>query len=303
MAPHNGVNRLFGTTAGGVGGVGGVVDAHVHLWDTAAMRISWFRDDLGLPARLGPEDLAAAVATANVPVRAAVAVQAADTEGEARWLARQAAAHGPLPGPVVLQYDARPDDPAAWAGMAQAVIDGAVAGARVAGVRLAVPRGAADLSDVVGLDALCEGLAASGRVLETLVRPEQLPAVAALAGRHPDLDVVVCHLGIGTGAPDTAWHAGLAELAERPRAHAKLSGLHTTAPDDADRVAEIARVAVDLLGAERLLFGSDWPMSARVAPYAEIVERTARALPLLDDAATTAVWSRTAERLYGIPAR
>ncbi|SKC76628.1 amidohydrolase family protein [Krasilnikoviella flava] len=288
-----------------VGGTTGIVDAHVHLWDTAAMRISWFRDDLGLPARVGPDDLRRAAGTSPVPVRAAVAVQAADTEAEARWLAREASVHRPLPGPVVLQYGARPDDPAAWAGTAQALIDdGTPAGVRVAGIRLAVPGGAADLSDVVGLDALCEGLAASGRVLETLVRPAQLPAVAALARRHPDLDVVVCHLGLGTGAPDDAWRDALAALAARPRAHAKVSGLHRAAadhapPDDAARVAAAVRTAVDLLGPGRLLFGSDWPMSARVAPYAEIVERTARALPALDDDAAAAVWSGTADRLYG----
>jgi len=297
IGPDCDPNPVFGTTAGGI------VDAHVHLWDTGETRISWFRDDLGLPARVGPDDLAGAVATSPVPVRAAVAVQAADTEAEARWLGRQAAARGPLPGPLVLQYDARPD-PAAWAGMAQAVIDDASAAATgVAGIRLAVPGGAADLSDVAGLDPLCEGLAASGRVLETLVRPEQLPAVAALAARHPDLDVVVCHLGLGTGAPDRSWRAALAELAARPRAHAKLSGLHTAAPDDAARVALAARAAVDLLGPDRLLFGSDWPMSARVAPYAEIVGRTARALPPLDDAAAVAVWSGTADRLYGAATR
>ncbi|MFD6176817.1 MULTISPECIES: amidohydrolase family protein [unclassified Isoptericola] len=295
MAPHNGVRSLLGTSRFGTT-AGGIVDGHVHLWDTAAMRISWFRDDLGLPARVGPDDLARAAATSPVPVRAAVAVQAADTEGEARWLARQAGAHGPLPGPVVLQYDARPGDAGAWAGMAQAVIDD---GTPVAGIRLAVPGRAADLSDVAGLDALCEGLAASGRVLETLVRPEQLPAVAGLAGRHPDLDVVVCHLGLGTGAPDASWRDALAAVAARPLAHAKLSGLHTTAPDDAARVAAAARAAVDLLGPERLLFGSDWPMSARIAPYAEVVGRTAAALPVLDDAAATAVWSGTAARLYG----
>ena len=69
---------------------------------------------------------------------------------------------------------------------------------------------------------------------------------------------------------------------------------------DAGRVAAAAHAAVDLLGAERLLFGSDWPMSARVAPYGEIVGRTARALPRLDDAAVSALWSGTAARLYGI---
>lgn len=275
----------------------GIVDAHVHLWDTGAMRISWFAERLGLPRRVGPDDLARAAATCPVPVRAAVAVQAADTEGEARWLAARAAAHGPLPGPVVLQYDARPGDPGAWAGMAQPLLDD---GGPVAGLRLAVPGGAADLSDVPGLDALCEGLAVTGRVLEALVRPEQLAAVAALADRHPALDVVVCHLGLGTGAPGQPWRDALAALAGRPRVHAKLSGLHTSAPDDAERVAAVARAAVDLLGPGRLLFGSDWPMSGRVARYAEIVARTARALPRLDDDATTALWSGTAARLYGV---
>ncbi|MFI2485977.1 amidohydrolase family protein [Promicromonospora kroppenstedtii] len=276
---------------------GGIVDGHVHLWDTGAMRISWFAERLGLPRRVGPEDLARAVATAPVPVRAAVAVQAADTEGEARWLAAHAAAHDPLPGPVVPQYDARPGDPAAWAGMAQPLLDD---GVPVAGLRLAVPGGAADLSDVAGLDALCAGLAGTGRVLETLVRPAQLPAVAALADRHPELDVVVCHLGLGAGQPDEAWRSALAAAAACPRVHAKLSGLHTAGPDDAGRVATIARTAVDLLGPERLLFGSDWPMSARVAPYAQIVARTARALPAMGDGASAAVWSGTAERLYGL---
>jgi L-fuconolactonase len=272
-----------------------LVDAHVHLWDTSATRISWFRDDLGLPRRVGPGDLARAVGTSPAGVRAAVAVQAADTEAEARWLARQAGAHGPLPGPVVLQYDARPGDPDAWAGMAQPVIDD---GVPVAGLRLAVPGGAADLSDVAGLDRLCEGLAATGRVLETLVRPSQLAAVAALATRHPALDVVVCHLGLGAGDPGTAWRGALAGLAARPRVHAKVSGLLTPAGDDAARSAFVVRAAVDLLGAERLLFGSDWPMSARVAPYAEIVARTARALPALEEAAASALWSGTATRLY-----
>lgn len=281
------------------GGADGLVDAHVHLWDTAATRISWFRDDLGLPARVGPEDLARAAGASPVPVRAAVAVQAADTAAEARWLLRQAAAHGPLPGPVVLQYDARPGRPGAWAGMAQAVLDDARAPARVAGVRLAVPGGAADLADVAGLDALCEGLAGSGRVLETLVRPEQLPAVAALARRHPGLDVVVCHLGLGGGEPDVTWRAGLAAAAAHPRVHAKLSGLHTTRPDDAGRVAGAARAALDLLGPDRLVVGSDWPMSARVAPYEQIVARTARALPALTGAAAHAVWRGTVARLYG----
>jgi L-fuconolactonase len=55
---------------------------------------------------------------------------------------------------------------------------------------------------------------------------------------------------------------------------------------------------MDLLGPDRLLFGSDWPMSTRVGSYSDVVERTALALPDLTEVEAAAVWRHTAERLY-----
>ncbi len=45
------------------------------------------------------------------------------------------------------------------------------------------------------------------------------------------------------------------------------------------RVAELLRSAFTLFGADRLLFGSDWPMSTRTTTYAEVLAATRRALP------------------------
>lgn len=265
---------------------GDVVDAHVHLWDIAQMRISWFHDDLGLPRRVTARDLAdVAVGTR---VRCAVAVQAADTVREAHWLMEQSREHHPMPGPVVVQYESR------------SVLESDTE-RQVAGIRVSTPTGAADLSDIAGLDQLCEGLAASGRVLELLIRPIQLAAVGELATRHPGLDVVVCHVGLGARAPDRAWADGLARAARHENVSAKLSGIVTSADGDDVRTSLIARTALDSLGAERLLFGSDWPMSERVAAYPQIVERTTAALPALTDAGERAVWSGNAVRLYVRP--
>ncbi|SIO28829.1 amidohydrolase family protein [Agromyces cerinus] len=278
-----------------------MVDAHVHLWDVERVHLSWFHAALGLEAQATAtrfEHGAAELVADDVELRAAIAVQAGDTVGEAEWLVQHAAASGAVPA-VVLQYE--PGEP--WAGAVQPVIDAgpAAPAPHVAGIRVATPQGAADFSDVTGLDRLAEGLAASDRVLELLIRPEQLGSVRSLAARHPGLVIVVCHLGLGGGEPDGAWREALRSLTPHDSVLAKVSGIHRgdAAPDLA-RTRMIASTALDALGAERLMFGSDWPMSARVAPYREIVARTASALPPLDSGAADAFWSGTASRAYAL---
>jgi L-fuconolactonase len=158
-----------------------------------------------------------------------------------------------------------------------------------------MPAGAADLSDVRDLDRLCDGAAATGRVVELLVRPAQLDAVAGLARRHPGTTFVLCHLGLGARAPDSAWAASLARVGAHPNTAAKFSGL-ATAPGDHDRLEALAETAVDAFGGERLMFGSDWPMSARVVPYARLVDDVERAWAARPDA----FWGGTATALYGL---
>lgn len=283
------------------------VDAHVHVWDLEHVALPWYRPELGLPEAALPRELAAAAAGAVTPlgpVGSAIAVQAADTRAEAHWLL--ALQHPVLAG-VVLQFD-----PADGTGEAAALVADSITSAGAArGVRVAVPARRADLADVPRLDALCEQLAEAGGVVEFLVRPEQLPAVAALAGRHPRAAIVVCHLGLGAAAPDEEWASALGAVAARPNTAAKVSGVVTdgavadgAVADGADpaaadgRLARVLRTAFDAFGAGRLLFGSDWPMSARVAPYELIVARTAAALPRLTVEGEAAFWGGTARALY-----
>ncbi|GIT79697.1 amidohydrolase [Leifsonia sp. LS1] len=266
----------------------GAVDAHVHLWDLDRVELSWFRPGLGLPRAANVRDLAEASRAATTPVgpvSGVVAVQAADTREEARWLAGLS---DPLLAGVVLQYE--PGDPS---GAARSAV-----GARVRGVRVAVPDRRADLADVPGLDALCERVAAAAGVVEFLVRSEQLPAVAAVAARHPATRIVVCHLGLGAAEPGSDWEAGLRAVAAHPSVAAKASGQIGERDPDDGRLRRALAVAVDAFGAHRLLFGSDWPMSARVAPYAEVVARTAAALPALGPGGSSAFWGGTARALY-----
>ena len=74
---------------------------------------------------------------------------------------------------------------------------------------------------------------------------------------------------------------------------AKFSGL-TTAPDDHERLAALVATASDAFGEHRLMFGSDWPMSARVVPYARLIDDIDRAWGARPDA----FWGATAIALY-----
>lgn len=283
-----------------------VVDAHLHLWDLSRFSLSWFRDDLGLPCAASAADFRDVAMVPAEPqhrvvargaspsgrnpcptaVGSAVAVQAGDTLAEMEWLLEVAAAD-PVVRSVVLQYVPGPEG---WAGLATSVLHD-----RVRGIRVATPGGAADLSDLPGLDALCEGAAASARVVEFLVRPAQLDAVARVAARHPHTAVVLCHLGLGAAEATPGWEASLRGVAAEPNAVAKFSGLATSAGSP-ERLRALATTAVSAFGTERLMFGSDWPMSARVAPYSRLVDHVERAWGGRSDA----FWGAVARRTYRI---
>lgn len=266
------------------------VDAHLHLWDVSRVPLSWFSKDQGLPTHADVEALLSELAGNDVArPEAAIVVQAADTLKELSWLLALADRH-PMVAAVVAQYEPRVGS---WAGIAQDLLGHP----RLAGIRLAVPTRAADLSDVPGVGDLAAGLAAAGSVLEVLIRPEQLPAVAALASTHPDLTIAVCHLGLGAAASDDGWRRGLQALAPHHRVVAKVSGLHRPTDDQA-RVREVVSDAVEIFGIDRLMFGSDWPISTRICSYGETMERTAAALPALAEHEADSFWRGLATRLY-----
>lgn len=263
-----------------------IVDAHVHVWDATAFPIPWLRDGMGLPAVASPAGYRAVAEPCGIV--SGVAVQVADSAAEARWLSAVTHADAVL-SRAVLQYE-----PAR--GLPLGATADAAAG--FSGIRAAVPQRAADLSDVPGLDELADALGSSGRVLELLIRPEQLGGAAALAARHPATPVVICHLGLGFADVTDDWLGGLGVVAEQPNAQAKFSGLISPTRTDTE-LSHLADIAFAAFGPERLMFGSDWPLSARVADYPRLLDRVRLAVP---DAAGAAFWHGTADRLYGLRA-
>lgn len=108
-----------------------------------------------------------------------------------------------------------------------------------------------------------------------------LPATAKLADRLPALRMVLNHCAntpIDGQAVKPDWLAGMKALGGRRNVFAKVSGVvEGTASCNGDAPADVAfyKPVLDVLweqfGEDRLIFGSNWPVSARFAPLDRVV--------------------------------
>ena len=102
--------------------------------------------------------------------------------------------------------------------------------------------------------------------LDALIYLRHLPHLEMFAKRHPDLPIVIDHAAkpaiIAGDRPSDEWRTAIASIAKLPNIYCKISGLPTEAGKDQGQ-AELASYIQHLLGvfgAERLMWGSDWPV-------------------------------------------
>ncbi|WP_028479176.1 amidohydrolase [Nocardia sp. CNY236] len=177
-------------------------------------------------------------------------------------------------------------------------------------------------------------LADRGLSFEAWVYSHSIPDVTALAERYPEVPIVLNHLGtpagiVGAVGRHTGTHPGvrrqllvqwrdnLAALASRPNTVAKVSGLmmpilghpvpprgtSTPVPHLLDRVGPLVEHALDVFGADRLIWGSNYPVDKPITSIAGSIETIARAIsghgghrPELEQ-----VFRAVAQRVYRIP--
>ncbi len=269
-----------------------IIDTHLHFWDLAHFRYAWISPDSAtlhrtyLPADIWPH-------FQSCGVRGAVFVQANDLIEESDWVLGLTEHYPWLLGVVGWIDLAAPD--------IERTLDRLCAHPRYKGVRAGAPDPSWLLGDAVqpGLRAL----ATRGLSLDVLTGPAELALVPTLAAQHPDLTVVLDHLG---GPPTAsgdlpAWQRQFAAAAAAPNVVAKVSGLLTQAQRPDGSLADIGPVvqtALDCFGPQRLMFGGDWPVSLLAAPYPAIVDATRRALSDLSQEDMAHIWHKTAERVY-----
>jgi L-fuconolactonase len=114
-----------------------------------------------------------------------------------------------------------------------------------------------------GGDELPAGLAELERRGLTLDLHPDLACVTSVAERFGALRVAIDHLGRPSFAPMPfdQWARALETAAQAPNVFGKLSGLINDTPTQwrAARFQPYARHTLEVLGRERVMFGSDWP--------------------------------------------
>lgn len=126
-----------------------------------------------------------------------------------------------------------------------------------------------------------------------------IPAIIELARRYPDVRLVLDHLL--EPEMEEGEHHGLderyAQLAGEPNIYFKFTSINLDICREADIPAEkVLRRAVDLYGADRIMWGSDIGTSS--GTYKDMVQRMLDASGLLTADEQRAVWHDTGRRVF-----
>jgi len=138
--------------------------------------------------------------------------------------------------------------------------------------------------------------------LDALVLPRHLPALLRFATRYPQLPLVIDHAAKPqiTDARMEPWCSLISQLAALPQVYCKLSGLVTEGSADWE-VAQLQPYASHVLaafGAERVIWGSDWPVLNLAADYGRWLSATEALLAELEPWQKQQVMGGNAQRFY-----
>ena len=273
-----------------------VVDAHYHLWDPAHREYPWMGDELATVRRRFDASDLKPLLDAN-GIDRTVLVQTISSLDETREFLQNAAENEFIAGVV------------GWVDLTDRAVDKTIAGLKrseggsfLVGIRHQVH----DESDPRWLlrDDVQRGIAAvgdAGLVYDVLVRTRELPAALETVKRHSPIRFVIDHSAkprIAAGPRDAAWEAALAPLSDLANVTCKVSGLFTEADWKSwtvEQVEPYVRRVIDWFGADRCMFGSDWPVSLLAASYEQVVTTTRQLVS--DD---EQIMGGTAARVYGL---
>ena len=145
-------------------------------------------------------------------------------------------------------------------------------------------------------------LAAYGWSFDLQVFAGQMAGAAELAAACPNVTLVLQHAGMLEDLSEagwSAWRAGMHRLAAAPNVVSKLSAFGTFIHrNDPEHIARLLRETVAIFGADRCLFGSNFPIEKLWTTYRDLVDAFRQAALALSDAEQRAIFADTARRVY-----
>ena len=280
------------------------IDSHHHLWDLAISPRHWLAGEVlaGINRTFSMDDFYKERALAEIDY--SIIVQTISEYDEMKEFFSVAEEHESVIGVV------------AWIDMSSAdcfqhlekYLD--LPGAdRLVGIRDGA-QGRADAQWLAGdqIVANARKLAEKDLVFDLLVDPSNLAASTQLVSRCPDTTFVLDHIGKpniakGDQGELAEWSHAIDELAKNKNVSCKISGMVTEADwksweeNDFKRYFE---VVLNAFGAERIMYGSDWPVCKLAATYEQVAKLAEHVIQDLSPSEKEKFWAFNAKKAYGI---
>jgi L-fuconolactonase len=275
------------------------IDSHQHFWKFTGNEKDyvWMTGDYAVLGRdFGVDALLPLLISAGNS--GTIAVQAREMRKETDYLLQLAAAHCEIKGVV------------GWLDLCASGIDHDLEHfadeAKLKGLRLLIhdrPDTDFAISDahVSGVSKLEE----FGLTYDLLLKPPHLPAAIKLVDRLPKQMFVVDHIAkpkIRNQVMEP-WRGLMLDLARRANVYCKLSSVITQADWQSwsdDQIFPFLDVALEAFGANRIMVGSDWPVSTCAADYATTMGLFARWSKQLSSSEQAAFMGENCARFYGV---
>jgi L-fuconolactonase len=273
------------------------IDSHIHFWKYHPVKDAWITDDMKvIQADFLPNDISLVFKENNID--GCVAVQADQSEAETHFLLQLADENDCIKGVV------------GWVDLRAPNLDERLnyfsQFKKLKGFRHIV-EAESDAAFLLQED-FCNGikkLAKYNFTYDILVADAQLKTVAAFVKKFPEQRFVIDHLAKpNIKQPDfLIWEAAIKAIATYPNVYCKVSGLVTQADWNHWKTTDFTYcldVVTTAFGVERLLFGSDWPVSLLAASYAESTNILREYYAVFSTKEQENFWGINAMRFYNL---
>lgn len=270
------------------------IDAHQHFWKFDPLRDSWIDETMQKIQRdFLPEDLLPLLQENKFS--GCIAVQASQSEDETNFLINLATKNDFIKGVV------------GWIDLRGVTIEERLnhfsSNKIIKGFRHVV-QGEAD--DFMLRKDFQNGIAALKQfnyTYDILIFHRQLPAAIKLVNEFPDQPFVIDHIA----KPDiksgdiASWKKGIEEIAKAENVSCKISGMVTEADWKnwkTDDLKPYLDVIFENFSADKLMFGSDWPVSNVASDYTEVVKTLEDYISQLGVQNQNKIWHENATSFY-----
>lgn len=245
------------------------IDSHQHFWKYHPVKDSWINDDMKLLKQdFLPSDLYPLFRENNIA--GCVAVQADQSENETHFLLELASENDWIKA-VVGWIDLRAEN-------LEERLEYFSKYKKLKGFRHIVEAEVQD--DFLLREDFCNGISKLKKynfTYDILVRPKHLKFAAEFLKRFPNQSFVIDHLAKPDikNADFSVWEKEIRQIATYPNVYCKVSGLVTQADWKKWKIADFTNcldIITEAFGINRLMFGSDWPVSLLAASYEQSTE-------------------------------